>query len=105
MPTKKGRRFQEKKLRYHLRLAYSNNQDPFPLIQKLTNLEADRALSKQIPYVTRELTLDHNYPDYRNIRKGDARRVVYKLRELFGLNRKEMEIPSSYRVLPPIQEF
>ncbi|EZA51548.1 hypothetical protein X777_09757 [Ooceraea biroi] len=47
---------------------------------------------------------DHNYPSYRKIRKGDPRRVVYQLRELFGLDWKEIEIPSTYPVLPPIQE-
>ncbi|EZA61808.1 hypothetical protein X777_10291 [Ooceraea biroi] len=58
MPTKKGRRVQEKKLRYQVRLAFSNNQDPFPFLQKLATLESNKILSRTHPYIVREVTIE-----------------------------------------------
>jgi len=105
MPTKGGRREREKRLRYQIKTALDSNHDPFPYFQKLAQLLDQKEpviSSNKTGYSLQPLEITPRFPDYRNIRKGDPRKLAYKLRELFGTDFTDT-LPSNHPILPTEQ--
>jgi len=102
MPTKGGRREKEKRLRYQIKTAIDSNHDPFPHFQKLAQL-LDQKKTVISPnkngYSLQPLEITPRFLDYRDIKKGDPRKLAYKLRELFGTG-FEITLPNNYPTLP-----
>jgi len=102
MPTKGGRRKKEKRLRYQIKTAIDSNHDPFPHFQKLAQLLNQKKTvtsPNKNGYSLQPLEITYRFPDYRDIKKGDPRKLAYKLRELFGTG-FEITLPSNYPTLP-----
>lgn len=103
MPSKGGWKIQEKKLRYQIKIAITDNQDPFSFFQKLEQLNNKRNSRDLKPDSFKpQEDIEYKYPDYREIRIGDPRRVAYKIRNLFGFDEDRVIIPNSYPVLPAV---
>lgn len=85
MPTKGGRRQQEKRLKYQIKQAFNSGQDPFPLFQKLALLlNNNQPRISERPYTLIPIEISLTLPRYKDIPKRDPRRLGYKFRHLFG---------------------
>ena len=102
MPTKGGRRQQEKRLRYQVKSAINSNHDPFQKLAQLLDKKKPVSPPNESGYSLQPLEITLPFPDYRNIQKGDSRKFAYKLRELFGTGFK-VTLPSNYPTLPTEQ--
>ena len=106
MPSKGGRRQQEKRLKFQIKSALISNQDPFPLFQKLAQLlnqNKQQKLALERTYSLNELEIEPTFPDYKDIPRGDPRRLAYKLRNLFGTG-FQIILPPNYPILPPVNQ-
>ena len=101
MPIKGGRRKKEKRLRYQIKTAIDSNHDPFPHFQKLAQLldQKKTVTSPNENDSLQPLEITYRFPDYRDIKKDDPRKLAYKLRELFGTG-FEITPPRNYPTLP-----
>ncbi|KYN42733.1 hypothetical protein ALC56_02840, partial [Trachymyrmex septentrionalis] len=89
-------------VKVQIKTAINSNHDPFPHFQNLAQL-LDHKKTVTSPnengYSLQPLEITYQFPDYRDIKKGDPRKLAYKLRELFGTG-FETTLPSNYPTLP-----